>query len=82
MLGQHIIANSVEMGFFADRGTWRGAAICFVADGFSRLALIRGTIRTQILIFAHERHCGGARGYATLGIRHAGDLVVRRSTSR
>ncbi len=79
MLGQHIIANSVEMGFFADRGTWRGAAIRFVADGFSRLALIRGTIRTQILIFclAMSAIAAALGGYATLGIRHAGDLVVR-----
>lgn len=46
---------------------------------FSRLAQANGSIRTQILIFclAMSAIVVALGGYATLGIRHAGDLVAR-----
>ncbi|KWV44779.1 deubiquitinase [Bradyrhizobium macuxiense] len=55
------------------------AVFRFVAGCFSRLALTKGSIRTQILIFclAMSAIAVALGGYSVLGIRHAGDLVAK-----
>src|SRR5215475_13486824 len=54
--------------------TFRSTIACL-----SRLVAVRGSIRTAILIFclAMSAIAVALGGYATLGIRHAGDLVAR-----
>ncbi|WP_407167226.1 EAL domain-containing protein [Bradyrhizobium sp. ORS 111] len=55
------------------------AVFRFVAERVSRVALTKGSIRTQILIFslAMSAIAVALGGYSVLGIRHAGDLVAR-----
>ncbi|WP_407149024.1 EAL domain-containing protein [Bradyrhizobium sp. ORS 86] len=55
------------------------AVFRFVAACVSRVALTKGSIRTQILIFslAMSAIAVALGGYSVLGIRHAGDLVAR-----
>ncbi|MCP1845583.1 diguanylate cyclase (GGDEF)-like protein [Bradyrhizobium sp. USDA 4524] len=55
------------------------AAFRFATGWFSRLALTKGTIRTQILIFclAMSAIAAALGGYATLRVRQAGTLVER-----
>jgi diguanylate cyclase (GGDEF)-like protein len=71
------------MSLFVNRHINRGpegqAAFRILAGRFSRLALTKGSIRTHILIFclAMSAIAAALGGYATLGIRHAGDLVAR-----
>ncbi|MGY4476037.1 EAL domain-containing protein [Bradyrhizobium sp. USDA 3364] len=56
-----------------------GAAFRFATGRLSRLALTKGSIRTQILIFclAMSAVAVALGGYSILGIRHAGDLVAK-----
>ncbi|UFX44598.1 EAL domain-containing protein [Bradyrhizobium sp. 41S5] len=56
-----------------------GAAFRLATGGLSRLALTKGSIRTQILIFclAMSAVAVALGGYSILGIRHAGDLVAK-----
>ncbi|MBR1161122.1 EAL domain-containing protein [Bradyrhizobium elkanii] len=56
-----------------------GAAFRFAAGCLSRLALTKGSIRSQILIFclAMSAVAVALGGYSILGIRHAGDLVAK-----
>ncbi|MHC1944947.1 EAL domain-containing protein [Bradyrhizobium sp. UFLA06-06] len=56
-----------------------GAAFRFATGRLSRLALTRGSIRSQILIFclAMSAVAVALGGYSILGIRHAGDLVAK-----
>jgi diguanylate cyclase (GGDEF)-like protein len=62
-----------------NRGTGGHAAFRLLTGWFSRLALTKGSIRTQILIFclAMSAIAAALGSYATLGIRHAGDLVAK-----
>ncbi|MFB9270188.1 EAL domain-containing protein [Bradyrhizobium erythrophlei] len=55
------------------------AALRFVTARLSRLALTKGSIRIQILIFclAMSAVAVALGGYSILGIRHAGDLVAK-----
>ncbi|WGR98916.1 EAL domain-containing protein [Bradyrhizobium sp. ISRA443] len=55
------------------------AVFRFVSGCLSRVALTKGSIRTQILIFslAMSAIAVALGGYSVLGIRHAGDLVAR-----
>ncbi|NEU99394.1 EAL domain-containing protein [Bradyrhizobium uaiense] len=55
------------------------AAFRFATGGLSRLALTKGSIRTQILIFclAMSAVAVALGGYSILGISHAGDLVAK-----
>lgn len=55
------------------------AAFRFAAGRLSRLALTKGSIRSQILIFclAMSAVAVALGGYSILGIRHAGDLVAK-----
>ncbi|MGX1101793.1 MULTISPECIES: EAL domain-containing protein [Bradyrhizobium] len=56
-----------------------GAAFRFATGRLSRLALTKGSIRSQILIFclAMSAVAVALGGYSILGIRHAGDLVAK-----
>lgn len=64
---------------FVNRKTGRLAAFRDVGGRLTRSSLIKHSIRTQILIFclAMSAIAAALGGYATLGIRHAGDLVAR-----
>ena len=55
------------------------AAFRFATGRLSRLALTKGSIRAQILIFclAMSAVAVALGGYSILGIRHAGDLVAK-----
>ncbi|WP_426437279.1 EAL domain-containing protein [Bradyrhizobium genosp. P] len=55
------------------------AAFRLVSGRLSRLALTKGSIRTQILIFclAMSAIAVALGGYSILGIHHAGDLVAK-----
>jgi diguanylate cyclase (GGDEF)-like protein len=78
-----VTAKKRRMSLFVNRLVSVGkrglAPSRFVTGGFSRLPLTKGSIRTQILIFclAMSAIVVALGGYATLGIRHAGDLVAR-----
>jgi diguanylate cyclase (GGDEF)-like protein len=67
------------VGFFVSQERGYLATTRFVAGRFLRSALTGGTIRTQILIFclATTAIAAALGGYATLGIRRAGDLVAK-----
>ena len=67
------------MGSFVHRERANFAKFHLAAGCLSRMALTGGTIRTQILVFcvAMSAIAAALGGYATLGIRHAGDLVTR-----
>lgn len=70
---------SVVTNRFDNRRTGGLMTFRSVTTMFSRLAQANGSIRTQILIFclAMSAIVVALGGYATLGIRHAGDLVAR-----
>src|SRR5215217_4590307 len=72
-------SESCEMDSFIDQRKKERTSVLFMDGPFSRLAAIRGTIRTQILsaCLAISMITAALGGYATLGIRHAGDLVVK-----
>jgi diguanylate cyclase (GGDEF)-like protein len=67
---------NVLVNRFVNRGRGGLAAL---TGRFSRLALTKGSIRSQILILclAMSAIAAALGGYATVGIRHAGDLVAR-----
>jgi diguanylate cyclase (GGDEF)-like protein len=73
------LRKNAKVGFLASQERGCLATLRFVAGRFSRFALTGGTIRTQILLFclAMTAIAAALGGYATLGIRHAGDLVAR-----
>jgi diguanylate cyclase (GGDEF)-like protein len=62
-----------------NRGTGGLVAFRTATGWFSGFARTKGSIRTQILIFclAMSAITAALGAYATLGIRHAGDLVAR-----
>ncbi|RXG86752.1 EAL domain-containing protein [Bradyrhizobium zhanjiangense] len=67
------------VGRVARQSTGILAALQSRAGSVSRLIIVRGSIRTGILIFclAMSAIAAALGGYAALGIRHAGDLVAR-----
>ncbi|WP_247316167.1 EAL domain-containing protein [Bradyrhizobium sp. 141] len=69
----------VVINRFANRRTGSLMMLRSMTTWLSRLARANGSIRTQILIFclAMSAIVVALGGYATLGIRHAGDLVAR-----
>jgi len=64
---------------FSNRAKGYRAAFQWVSAWPARFAVIRGSIRIQIWIFclAMSAIAAALGGYATIGIRHAGDLVAR-----
>jgi Four helix bundle sensory module for signal transduction len=70
---------SVFVDPFVSREKGHLSAFRFKTGRFPKFALAKGSIRTQILIFslAMSAIAAALGGYATLGIRHAGDLVAR-----
>jgi diguanylate cyclase (GGDEF)-like protein len=67
------------MSLFVNRGTGGHPAFRPVTGWLSRLVLTKRSIRTQILIFclAMSTIAVALGSYATVGIRHAGDLVAK-----
>jgi diguanylate cyclase (GGDEF)-like protein len=72
-------SENCQMTSFIDQQKKGRASLLFMVGRFSRFVAIRGTIRTQILTacLAISMITAALGGYATLGIRHAGDLVVK-----
>jgi diguanylate cyclase (GGDEF)-like protein len=70
---------NVFVSRFNDREKGYRAAFQWASAWPTRFALTRGSIRIQILIFclAMSAIAVALGSYATLGIRHAGDLVAR-----
>ncbi|MBR0873830.1 EAL domain-containing protein [Bradyrhizobium tropiciagri] len=67
------------MGFLFNLRAQSVAAFRVATGRLSRLALTKGSIRTQILIFclAMSAIAVALGGYSIVGIRHAGDLVAK-----
>ena len=67
------------MGILLNLKTQSVAAFRVATGRLSRLALTKGSIRTQILIFclAMSAIAVALGGYSIVGIRHAGDLVAK-----